>query len=180
LSIQRHFVKTETKSVNLCDGKTRARLKVIEVLGGVGMKKKSAFTAFTPCILAGLLSATAQWPAQSQGTVTSASRYGLVAEYQARISRQDKYNSSGQRLTSVAQILRQDRANFHALGSGDGEDTYDSYFANRANRASLERLIRNSSVSRSAASLIINGTPLATVRIYRDAAGYYVRVVVQD
>jgi hypothetical protein len=58
--------------------------------------------------------------------------------YTAYLSRKDRYNSNGERLTSVADILRQDRANFHK-GGGDRADEDDGgIFATANGRAKFE------------------------------------------
>lgn len=49
---------------------------------------------------------------------------GDRVEYATFISQKDLYNSNGDRLKSVADILRQDRANYHK-GNGDRADEDD-------------------------------------------------------
>jgi hypothetical protein len=74
--------------------------------------------------------------------LTSFSSYAeedLVESYTARLSSRDHYNSDGQRLDSVAAIIRQDRANYHKYFLRDSEDTADTLFANKDNRARLEK-----------------------------------------
>ena len=51
----------------------------------------------------------------------------LLGIYVARLGSNDHFNSSGKRLTSVAAIIRQDRANFHKLGLRDIEDQNDFF-----------------------------------------------------
>lgn len=58
--------------------------------------------------------------------------------YYAYLSQKDRYNSNGERLTSVADILRQDRANYHK-GKGDRADEDDGgIFATTGGRAKFE------------------------------------------
>jgi hypothetical protein len=58
--------------------------------------------------------------------------------YAAFISQKDLYNSNGDRLKSVADILRQDRANYHK-GRGDRADEDDGgMFATPEGRAKFE------------------------------------------
>lgn len=65
----------------------------------------------------------------------SASEEGI--SYAAFLSDKDHYNSNGDPLTSVADILRQDRANYHE-GRGDWQDQDDGgIFATREGRAKL-------------------------------------------
>jgi len=98
-----------------------------------------------------------------------------IDSYYARLSAQDHFNTKGQRLTDVAAIIRQDRANFHVFGRIDPEDDDDSFFALKENRQKLENMIANSRVTKAARQEIINGTPLIHVEIYRD----YVNVTIR-
>jgi hypothetical protein len=104
----------------------------------------------------------------------------LIESYKARLSETDHFNSKGQRLTTAAEIIRQDRANFFRFGRGDPEDEGDSYFASIENRAALERLIEQGTSESRAISRIINSTPLVRVEVFRGARGYYVNVWVLD
>jgi len=88
--------------------------------------------------------------------------------YEARLSDADHYNSEGVRLTTVAAIIRQDRANFHRFGVRDPEDQDDAFFESAANRARLESLVARSHISPRARRAILNGEPLVEVYIYRD------------
>jgi len=89
-----------------------------------------------------------------------------VEVYVARLSSHDHHNSNGQRLTTIAAIIRQDRANFHRFGIRDPEDDDDAFFDDANNRARLERLIARGSVSRRAGRAILYGTPLIQVTVY--------------
>ena len=100
----------------------------------------------------------------------------LVESYIARLSERDHFNSNGQRLTSAAAIIRQDRANYFRFGRGDAEDQPDRFFADFNNRATLERMLERGRSSPGALAAIVNGTPVVRVNIYRDAGGYYVHV----
>ena len=95
--------------------------------------------------------------------------------YEARLSAQDHFNSNGQRLTTAAAIIRQDRANYHKYGLRDPEDEGDSYFASAENRARLEALIARGSVTPRAARAILNGTPLIIVTVFDDYVDIDVR-----
>ena len=89
-----------------------------------------------------------------------------VGTYYARLGRADHFNSYGDRLNSVAAIIRQDRFNFHVRGIRQYGDTWDQLFQSKANRARMERMIRNGYISRSARRRIVNGTPLIRVDVY--------------
>lgn len=60
--------------------------------------------------------------------------YDGIEFYGAKISMNDRYNSNGERLTTVRDILRQDRANYHRFNIRDDADQYDSYFSSKQNR----------------------------------------------
>jgi hypothetical protein len=96
----------------------------------------------------------------------------LIDSYIAQISEADKYNSNGQRLTSPAAILRQDRANFHAFGIRDAFDEGDCHFGSKSNREALENLLENGCASSGFVAALRYGNPLALVEIYRSDYGY--------
>jgi len=101
----------------------------------------------------------------------AAAQHGPLGHYTARLSARDHFNSNGERLRTVAAIIRQDRANVHRFGRADVEDQLDSFFANAANRAALERLIAHGRVSQAVQQIIVDKEPLVHVDIY---AGYVV------
>ncbi len=104
---------------------------------------------------------------------------GYLCSYTAYISSKDKVNSSGKRLasgvnkSSVAAILRQDRANFYRFGKVDGADTSDCMGHSTDGRARLERLVRQSDISQSTMRRIVNGNPVINVEIYRNFVYIY-------
>ena len=98
-----------------------------------------------------------------------------VEVYRARLSEQDHFNSNGERLRTVAGVIRQDRANFHRFGMRDREDTDDDFFASADNRQRLEELLLRGTISGRDRAEILNGDPLVVVRVYR----HYVDVEVQ-
>ncbi len=104
----------------------------------------------------------------------------LIESYQALLSERDHFNSSGQRLTTAAAVIRQDRANFHRFGKGDPEDEVDRYFGDMDNRAALEALIERGASERRAISRIVNGTVLVRVEVYRGPRGPFVNVLILD
>ena len=120
-------------------------------------------------VVAALVAAVVATPARAQV---------LVESYTAYLSEADHFNSNGQRLTSAAAIIRQDRANFHRFGRGDPGDEGDRFFASIDNRAAMERMLERGSASPAAISAIVNRTPLIRVDIYRDAGGHLIRVTV--
>jgi len=91
-----------------------------------------------------------------------------VEWYVARLSTSDHFNSSGERLNTVAAVIRQDRANLYVYGGGDPEDEEDSFFSDRGNRARLEAMLNRGTVTRAARQAILNGTPMIRVDVYPD------------
>ena len=104
--------------------------------------------------------------------VSSALADRYLCTYTARIAEWDKINSEGQslvsgyNLSSVAAVIRQDRANFHKFNRRDPEDTDDCAFSSPQNRQLLENFLRHGSVTQSSLHRIADGTPLIDVDIY--------------
>lgn len=97
-----------------------------------------------------------------------------LCSYQARISSDDKFNSSGNYIATqysrnvVAAIIRQERANFYKFGVRDDEDQGDCVFASKENRARLERWLASGQISANTIRRIVDGTPLIYVDVYRN------------
>lgn len=110
------------------------------------------------------------------GMPTLAQAQQLIASYVALLSAADHFNSNGQRLTSAAAIVRQDRANFHRFGIRDPQDEDDAFFADEGNRAALEQMLERGRAEPGVIARIVNGTPLIRVEIYRAASGPFIAV----
>ena len=103
----------------------------------------------------------------------------LIVSYTAQLSERDHFNSNGQRLTSAAAIIRQDRANYHRFGLRDAADQWDPVFADMGARARMESLLNRGTSDASAIRAIVNGTPLVTVEVWGFAGRVeYVNVIV--
>ncbi|NET57097.1 MAG: hypothetical protein F6K47_13300 [Symploca sp. SIO2E6] len=85
--------------------------------------------------------------------------------YCTRISRNDLYNTNGQPLGGIDQIIQQDRANVHKFGNPDG-DSNDYYFTSYERRVALARAVRNSNVSPGVRNAILNGNTNVCVYYY--------------
>ena len=103
----------------------------------------------------------------AQSSITSLPRPDrLIEAYVAEIGYHDLFNSSGVPLTRPWQVLRQDRANFHAFGIRDRFDEWDSFFADPLNRAIMESMLRSGSISPQAARDIMSGQAVVVIQIY--------------
>ena len=100
----------------------------------------------------------------------------LLESYVARLSERDHFNSNGQRLTTAAAIIRQDRANYHRFGIRDAEDEDDKFFADEGNRAILERLLEHGRAESGVISRIVNGTPVVRVEVWQGNDGSFIVV----
>lgn len=100
-------------------------------------------------------------------TVGAAVADEYLGSYVARISNADHYNSAGVYLDSAAQMVRQDRANYHKFGIRDGADDSDPWFRTNAQRARLQSMLeRAGAMSSGVRSAIRNGTPLIEVEVW--------------
>lgn len=79
-----------------------------------------------------------------QTVAALAQDYGEIGSYWAVIGPDDMYNSRGARLTDLGAVLQQDRANYHRFGVRHPGDEPDPVFADRATRALIPGLYRNS------------------------------------
>ena len=101
----------------------------------------------------------------------------LIGSYIALLSEADHFNSRGQRLTSAAAIIRQNRANFHRFGIRSPEDQDDPLFANEANRAALEQMLERGRADPGIVERIVNGPPvLVRVEIFKGPSGPFIHV----
>ncbi len=103
----------------------------------------------------------------------------LVDSYVAVIGERDLYNSNGTRLTQPAQILRQDRANYHRFGIRQPGDDGDDLYGLKANRARMETLIQRGGLDSHTAQALVNGhAHEVLVRTYEGPNGQYIKVMV--
>lgn len=91
-----------------------------------------------------------------------------IDSYCATMGERDHFASDGYPLKDAAAIIRQDRANYHLFHKRDQSDENDSTFASKANRARLERMLKNGSMDRATRAAIINGTPDVCIDVYPD------------
>jgi hypothetical protein len=115
-----------------------------------GVKRRYALVQAS---LAIMLTAMAVDAADFSEVNERANSQGIV--YFTVLSENDHYNSKGERLKSVAEILRQDRANYHNGNGGRRDENDGGIFATKEGRSKFETypiVLENLS-----ASGIING-----------------------
>jgi hypothetical protein len=119
--------------------------------------------------------------AHAQARVQATHSNRLIESYRAYIGDADLYNSKGAKLSQPWQIIRQDRANFHQYGVRDPGDQSDSFFADPLNRQALEQMLRNGTMTREAANMILRGNVWIDVDIYGgQGTGRWIDVSVSD
>ena len=100
---------------------------------------------------------------------TAASADEFLGSYVARISYQDHQASDGYPLDTAAQMVRQDRANFHKFHNSDPDDENDVWFRSNDSRSRLERMLgQGGAMSSGVRRAIINNEPLIQVDVYRN------------
>ncbi len=117
-------------------------------------------------------------PASAQSSITRSGGANLLDSYIAYIGEDDLYNSEGARLGQPWQVIRQDRANYHRFGIRDRLDESDSFFAGADNRAAMERMLANGTITGSARRAILGGGAVIQVDIYRGNGRDWVEVTV--
>ncbi|AYG67382.1 MULTISPECIES: hypothetical protein [unclassified Rhizobium] len=119
--------------------------------------------------------------AAAQSTIKRDGSARLIESYRAYIGSDDLYNSKGERLTAPWQIIRQDRANYHAYRRRDRGDQGDSFFSQASNRQKLEAMLADGNIANDAGNLIVRGNVWIKVDIYGHGdIGQWVDITVQD
>ncbi|RUY25404.1 hypothetical protein EN978_18930 [Mesorhizobium sp. M7A.F.Ca.US.001.04.1.1] len=120
--------------------------------------RKSGIVAAAGLLLASLLGAVA------------AHADDMLGSYVARISDRDHQASDGYALDNAAQMVRQDRANWHKFHRRDSDDEADGWFRTNDQRADLQRMLeRGGAMSSSTKRAIVNGEPLIQVDVYENS-----------
>lgn len=92
-----------------------------------------------------------------------------LGSYVARLSPQDHHASDGYTLDTAAQVVRQDRANWHKFGYGDAEDEDDPWFRSTGARAGFETMLNKpGAMDQATRRAILKGTPVVRVQVYRN------------
>lgn len=102
-------------------------------------------------------------------SIINSSGQDYSAYYVARLSAQDHISSNGAKLSDVASILRQDRANYHKFKKRDADDQTDDFFTSAKNRELIESYFNNvysgDPMSAKDKQAILSGTPLVRVSL---------------
>lgn len=94
----------------------------------------------------------------------------FLGSYVARISHDDHFASDGYPLDSAAQMVRQDRANWHRFGQVDREDESDRWFKTNQQRSRLQRMLeQRGAMDAATRRAITNGQPLIQVDVYSNS-----------
>jgi hypothetical protein len=94
----------------------------------------------------------------------------LIGTYVARISWKDHESSTGRKLDTAAQVVRQDRANVHKHIQTDEEDDIDVWFTTNAKRGELQQMLeREDAIDDATRRAIMDGEPLIEVEVYRNS-----------
>ncbi|RUV38361.1 hypothetical protein [Mesorhizobium sp. M7A.F.Ca.MR.148.00.0.0] len=102
--------------------------------------------------------------------VVAAHADDMLGSYVARISDRDHQASDGYALDNAAQMVRQDRANWHKFHRRDRDDEADGWFRTNGQRADLQRMLeRGGAMSSSTKRAIVNGEPLIQVDVYENS-----------
>ncbi|KRB15076.1 hypothetical protein ASD99_12490 [Mesorhizobium sp. Root695] len=102
--------------------------------------------------------------------VVAAHADDMLGSYVARISDRDHQASDGYALDNAAQMVRQDRANWHKFHRRDRDDEGDGWFRTNDQRADLQRMLeRGGAMSSSTKRAIVNGEPLIQVDVYENS-----------
>ncbi len=88
--------------------------------------------------------------------------------YYASLSAWDHIDGRGRRLTSVSDILRQDRANYHHRNLRDPSDIGDKYFRKEVNRRRIPALLAAGGLDDRTAQIILTARPRVRVDRYAD------------
>ncbi len=103
-------------------------------------------------------------------SLPAAAQDRLLGSYVARLSDNDHFASDGYRLDTAAQVVRQDRANFHRFGTGDFEDEDDRWFRTANARARMEQMLNHSgAMTQATRRAIMGGEPIVQVDVYRNS-----------
>lgn len=104
----------------------------------------------------------------------------LIVRYHADFSEVDHFNSKGDRLTSAAAVLQQDRANVHKFGKATAYDEKDGYFTTLAHRQQLGAATVTSFCHSDPADVrrgLVDHSSAGTVWFFRPYGGGYVALV---
>lgn len=135
------------------------------------MKKSTSFVAYLSGLAKPLLACVSVAVLLGGGKKATAAT--PVCEYTAKLSEHDKRNIQGRSIVSesgarsVAEILRLDRANYHALKNRDPEDSSDCLFSSLSARQRMAKMLTKGSISNDLVDRILSSEVLVTVAVFK-------------
>lgn len=98
-------------------------------------------------------------------------------QYCTVISETDRHNSNGSRLTSVAQVIQNERANYHNNRHRDAGDETDGTFRTKADRAEMAGMFRANSVGPILSEQIVSGSGDLNVCVWASGGDFPALVI---
>ena len=129
-------------------------------------KEKNAIINGTPIVLVSIFSDHINVMVRPW-TIKDSVKSKFIVQYNAKLARIDHYKN-GKRLKSVADIIAQDRYNYHVKKIRQKSDEYEPYFKQQKYRKMIKKIIKNSTIDSKSKKSIIFGTPTISVKVYTD------------
>ncbi len=110
--------------------------------------------------------------APSKADISKVTTVTPICTYTTKISANDKKNSSGVEFpltktkSTVAAIIRQDRANYYQFNVRDAEDQADCLFSDKGKRALIEKGINESVLSPELIQSIVEQNPVLAITVF--------------
>ncbi|WGI22741.1 hypothetical protein [Amylibacter sp. IMCC11727] len=98
-------------------------------------------------------------------------------QYCTVISDADRHNSKGARLTTVAQVIQNERANFHNNRHRDDGDETDFTFQSKSARAQMAGMFRANSVGPFLSEQIVSGYGNVSVCVWASGVDFPALVI---
>jgi hypothetical protein len=158
--------------VGYTSGYAKGKAALEQVLSSAIEYQKLARTGQEKCRGEDSFVTEIEWAAGIEQKVRSElqryNRAAYLGSYVTEIGPHDHYNSRGHKLRKVADILQQDRANYHQYYKRDAGDRGDPFFTTRNTRSRIKSMLRNGSISAETTDTIMRGVGTkVAVDVYR-------------
>ena len=120
----------------------------------------------TPIVLVAIYSDRINVMVEPQ-TMKDRGKSKFIVQYSAKVAKADHYRN-GKRLKTVADIIAQERYNYHIKKIRQKGDEYEPYFKQKKNRKRIKNLIKNSKIDSKTKKAVIYGNPVIGVKVYTD------------